>query len=157
MPPTLNIVHTVSASDDIATTLGSGSVGGSISGSLSMSPPTMDATYAETLALVAGTLTIDLTALPRGGQSALDLTGERVFGYCVKNLGANEMVFIAAATTGYALFSATGGTKVLPGGVASNHGADGFGTVAAGAKDITITGTAAQTFQIILYGGPPAA
>lgn len=156
MPATLNVTLVVSASDDIATTLGSGSVGGSISDSHSMQPPAMDAIYAETLALTAGTLAIDLTALPRGGQAALNLTGDRVFGYCIKNLGANAMTFIEAATTGYGLFSATGGTEVLPGGTAYNRGPVGFGTVGAGEKDITVTGTAAQTFQFILWAGPPA-
>ena len=156
MAATVNIQHVVTVSNDIPTTLGAGSAGGTINGSLQMLPPTMDAIYSETLALSGGALVIDLAALVRGGQSNLNLTGERVFGFCIKNLGANNMTFTDTATTGYAMFSATGGTVVHPNGIASNHSPVGFGIVGASDKDITVAGTAAQTFQIILYGGPPA-
>jgi hypothetical protein len=156
MPATVSVQLNVSVGNDVAVTMGSGFAGGTINGSIAMQAPEMDSIYAETLSLAAGTLTLDLVALARGGQAILNLTNKRVFGWCVKNLGAAQMTFIEAATTGYGLFGPTGGTEVLPGGVAYNYAPAGFGTVAAGAKNVTITGTGTQQFQLILWAGPIA-
>lgn len=125
------------------------------------STPVMDEPYVKTVALVAGAANLDLAALVRTGRSNLDLTGQIVYGWFIQNHGANAMTFIAAATTGYGMFSATGGTVVGPtvGGVpgmAFNHRGDGFGTIAAGAKNISVTGTGTQSFTIMLWTGPSA-
>lgn len=159
MSASLQLRLNASVSDNTQTALRGSNNSGTIDYIVSRgdaSTPAIDVIYAETLALVGGTLAVDLTALSVTGGTTLDLTGQIVYGYVVKNNGANNMTIVAAATTGYALFSATGGTVVHPGKVAMNDSDDGFGTVAAGAKDLTVTGTAAQTFDIILWTGPAA-
>ena len=123
--------------------------------------PEMDQPYVKTVALTAGAVNLDLAALTRTGRANLDLTGQIVYGWLIQNHGAAAMTFISAATTGYGMFSATGGTVVGPltGGVpgmAFGHRGDGYGTIAAGAKNISVTGVGTQTFTIMIWTGPSA-
>lgn len=120
------------------------------------STPDVDIPYGALLALSGGSLTIDLTALTRTGRSALDLTGNVVHFCRIYNMGANDMTFVSAATNGYGLFTATNGTVVPAGGQEFFYSPAGYGTVGASAKDLTVTGTASQTFYFLIATGPAA-
>lgn len=110
--------------------------------------------WAATVALSAGAVTVALTSLARTGRTALDLTGLRVLGYVIKNMGAATMTFKAGATNPYTIFAATTGHAVQAGGLIMQFSPSGFGTVDATHLNIDVTGTGTQTFMIGLVAGP---
>ena len=111
----------------------------------------LDATYSQTIALASSTATLNLTALVRAGMANLNLTGMTVFGFMIKNNGANTMSFVKASTNGYDMFNLAPGHDVGPGGVICHREPNGFGVVGTSARDITVTGTGTQTFDIVLF------
>lgn len=121
-----------------------------LSGSTS---PDIEQVYSATLALSAGALTIDLTALARTGRTALDLTGLTVYGYSIQSLAANSLTFVAGASTPYALFPATNGVVVGAGGVVQQYTPGGFGVVGASNSDIDVSGTGTNSFLFAIVAG----
>ena len=118
--------------------------------------PDITQVYGDVLALSGGALTLNLGALP---QVALDNTTTDwdtliVHAFYIKNLGANAMTFKSGAVNGYPLFTATDGTIVPASARLMGYAPSGYGTLAsASSEQIDITGTAAQTFQIVLAAG----
>jgi len=120
------------------------------------STPDITEVYGNTLALSGGALTIDLTSLTRTGRTALDLDTLVLHGVWIKNLGANDMTFVEAATDGFTeIFPPTNVTTVKPNGhfFRYEEAATGLGTVSSTNKDITVSGTGTQTFYIALWAG----
>jgi len=113
--------------------------------------------------LAAGTETVDLTSCPAARDVVeipdYDLTGKNLLGYIIRANSANNasgMTFGPNAANGYALFGTGNDLVLLPGesvtmildGVAS-----GRPDVAAGAKDIDISGTVADQCDFLLLFG----
>lgn len=117
------------------------------------STPAITKTANYELALSAGAVSVDLTALKAAGQATagtIDGTGLKVQAVRLKNksTNANNMTFAEGATNGYALFG-TGWTITLPpGGEVTAYLPEGSPDVAAGDRVIDITGTGAQVAQI---------
>ena len=115
--------------------------------------PVVTEVWSGILALTAGALTIDLQVLARTGRDALDLTGLRVLGYRIDNLGAAALTFLAPGTDAYAMFPATPGLVVGIGASVQMWLPAGFGTVSATASDISVTGTGTDTFRMGIFAG----
>lgn len=115
--------------------------------------PVLTQVWSGILALVAGTLTIDLQVLTRTGRSNLSLDGLSIFGYRVDNLGAAALTFIAPVADDYPMFPATPGLVVGIGASVQMWVPGGFGVVGAAASDITVTGTGTDTFRLALWAG----
>jgi hypothetical protein len=138
------VLSTRGAEEVAASIGGTDQFGGKIERTVTDSGST-DFPYFGEFALTAGALTLDLTALPRTGRTALDLTGQMVVSVTIENLGANAMTFRTGASTGYAI------NLDVPGlGVAYSRGAGGFGEVGASNSDVDVVGTGTQSFRIIL-------
>ena len=114
--------------------------------------PPVTKVAAKLAALTAGALTVDLTALAGWGANGttVDGTGLKVQFLRVKNLGANTMTFATGASNGY---NFGGPVPVHPGGMVLIAGNDALPDVAAGAKNIDVTGTGAQTAEVTLILG----
>lgn len=110
--------------------------------------------WSGTLALTAGALTIALTSLARTGRTVLDLTGLRVLGYRIDNLGVAALTFLAPVTNPYPMFPATPGLAVGVGASVQYWRPAGFGTVGAAALNIGVTGTGTDSFRLGLFAGP---
>ena len=107
---------------------------------------------AKTAALVAGALTIDLTALTGWGANGanVDGTGLKLQFFRVRNLGAADMTFATGGTSGYNFggpFTVKAGCEVL---FKFN---DNLPDVAAGVKNIGVTGTGTDTAEVTLVLG----
>lgn len=158
MAATADLVFLFKVAEDVASPLGRNNTFNdlvekriNLSG---LTTPVVDTPYVGQLSLSAGALTVDLTSLARTGRSALDLTGQIVYGFLIENLGANDMTFVAGAISGYGLFSATNGTVVgANNGLEMGYTPAGYGTVGASALNIDVSGTAAQSFNIMLITG----
>jgi hypothetical protein len=118
------------------------------------STPVATQTWAEIVPLVGGTITLDLAALKVGAGTLpnINMTGEKVQAYYIKNNGTNVMVFKPLdAVTGYNLFGDADGQLTLAAGESDlclrN---ESLPDVAAGAKDLLVTGTGEQTFEMML-------
>lgn len=149
----------LSSVDEIARDLGGpGQLGGIIERVISLgadSSPEVDSVYAALVALTAGAVTLDLTALVRTGLPNLTLSTKTVYGYAIENRGANAMTFTQGAADGYAMFT-TGGVVIGGGGIAFQYSPTGFGAVGAGDTDVDVAGTGTQQFAIILWAGAAA-
>lgn len=105
-------------------------------------------------ALVAGTLTIDLTALLGLKDAVQNATGLKVQYMVIINPQNNANITVApGASNGYGM-----DTEVVRGSQVSDtykviFCAEAFGDVGASAKNITITGTGSQTFKLGLLLG----
>ena len=118
--------------------------------------PVATQVWSGVLALAAGTLALNLTtSLVRTDRTVLNLTGLRVLGYRIDNLGTALMTFVAAGVNPYSMFTATTGTIVKAGGTIMQWEPTGFGTVGASALGITVTGTGTDTFRLGLVAGTP--
>lgn len=118
--------------------------------------PAAHQVWSGVLALVAGTLTLNLTtSLVRTDRSVLNLQGLRVIWFRIDNLGSATMKFVAAATNPYTMVLATPGTDVRAGGSVQQWEPNGFGTVGAAAHSITVTGNGTDTFRLGLIAGNP--
>lgn len=113
--------------------------------------------YSLTLNLVAGTQTIDLTALTNLAGAALDFTGLKVQLVMVKAASSNTaaVVFTDHAINGYNIFGAADGSVTIhPGGFVLYGGNDQLDDVAAADKQIVATsGDADAVAQIVLVAG----
>lgn len=119
----------------------------------STTPPAAEISAGK-LALVAGALTIDLTALA-GSQGNIDGTGKRVQILKVVNpAGNNPITLKAGAANGYNLGNDANWRITLPGGDEVTLKFNGTNPViAAGAKDIDVTGTLTESFDITIILG----
>lgn len=115
--------------------------------------PVITQVWSGILALTAGALTIDLQVLTRTGRSDLSLSGLRVLGYRIDNLGAAALTFTAPVADDYPMFPATTGLVVGVGASVQQWEPAGFGTVGATASDITVAGTGTDTFRMALWAG----
>jgi len=118
----------------------------------STSPDITKAAY-QTIALVAGAKTIDLTALLLNGN-AVTLDGLNPRAIHLKNTGAAAMTIVAGASNGYtglgALFSVT-----LPpdAGFLMDWPLDNATAVSATVKTLDVTGTGTDTLQLSILAG----
>lgn len=118
--------------------------------------PVATQVWSGVLALAAGTLALNLTtSLVRADRTVLDLTGLRVLGFRIDNLGAAPLTFLSPATNAYALFLTTPGHTLGVGGSIAQWQPAGFGTVGAAAHTITVNGTGTNTFRLGLVAGTP--
>jgi hypothetical protein len=116
--------------------------------------PPVQAAWGGLVSLSAGTVTLDLTALTRTGQSALDLTGMSVIAFVFRNLGAAVMTIEGAVTNPYELFGSVDGEVVVSaGGMVQVYQGAGLAAVAGAVKAITVAGTGTQQFALVLAAG----
>ena len=114
--------------------------------------------WEDTVALAAGTVTLDLTALSSGNLPTKDLTGLTVQFIKVINpsTNANNITVADGAANGYLIFGDASGQITIPPGMGVMFGAmvtEGLAAVSATVKNITITGTGTQTFDIQIVAG----
>ena len=101
-------------------------------------------------ALVAGTLTIDLTALLGTNAGPIDGTGLKLQFLRVKNLGANAMTIAQGASNPCAIGA---GLTIPPGGCHKFAFNTGLAAIGSTAKTLLLTGTAAQTANVTILLG----
>lgn len=104
----------------------------------------------KTAALVAGTLTLDLTAIPHDGEpAAVDATGLKVQALLIRvpTANANPLIIEPGAAAPYNLFGATFKLTLYPGDVLAlvKRKDASMPDVAVGAKNIKFTDGAAGT------------
>lgn len=113
----------------------------------------------QTVTLGGSPTTIDLTAAPLQAGRTEDMTGEKLIGFALRarDDNAGNMTIKPSASNGYNLFGGGTGLVILgPGqqinsifvGVNSNLPA-----VAAGAKNIEISGTSGDVLDVLLFFG----
>lgn len=109
--------------------------------------------FSDTIPLVAGAKTLDLTALTSGDKTE-DFTGLKIQLALFVNLGTNVMSFKAGASNGYNIFGASGVVELKPGGAVLYLGNDVLPDVANGSADeIDVAGTLVESFEVILVAG----
>ena len=114
--------------------------------------------WEDTISLVAGAHTIDLTALPNGNLANKDFTGLTVQFIKVINpsTNANSITVKDGATNGYLIYGDTSGQVTIAPGMMNFHGAaetEGLAAVSATVKTIDITGTGTQSFKVQVVAG----
>lgn len=151
----LNLVmtstETLSAGVDGATNPAITHDGFNLSGvnlSATSTPPVSIASY-QTYALVAGAKTIDLTALEGVNDVTQDCTGLKLQGIVIENpSGNNTMTVGDGAANGYQLFGSAVDVQVPAGSTLVMYFVDTLPDVAAGAKNIDISGTLTESINI---------
>lgn len=119
------------------------------------STPDAEMHAAMQVAMVAGAATIDFTALTRHGGGAVSFSGKNVRSVVLQNpaTNANDITINVGAANGLALFGAASKVVLKPGDVIGAYfGATGP-AVAAGTKNIDITGTGTQVLNLIAVAG----
>ncbi len=115
-------------------------------------PVTKEASFL--LALTAGAATIDLRALTGLNGASVDGNGLKVQFMRIKNLGANNMVFVPGASNGYELLGASGSvTAYANGGLVMIGANDKAPDIGSSTKTIDVTGTGSQTAEITIIMG----
>lgn len=123
------------------------------------STPDVEKVAYFTKTLSGGAATIDLTALSHNGQT-VDMTGKKLRAIMVKFASTNvgSLNIAPGASNGYDLFGASNDitipaqTGTLPGVVLMTCG-DSAPAVAAGDKNIDLTGTGTESFQFGMWFG----
>lgn len=111
-------------------------------------------TVAEAVvALSGGAKTIDLTALTGTNGATVSMSGLKVQIFRFKNLGANQMTIVGGAANGYLLWGASGSVIVPAGGIVQFFGNETLADVDGTHKNIDVSGTAAQTFELTVIAG----
>ena len=118
---------------------------------------------ALTPTLIAGAVTIDLTSLTGTNGSSVDLTGLKVQQILFNNgttssgtlsAGTNAVVTIdAGATNGLDIFGSTGQVDVPPGGSIQMLFQDTLADVSASVKNIDLSGTGTDAYEMIIVAG----
>ena len=111
-------------------------------------PVTKIAAFIATL--VAGTLTIDLTALVGTNAAIVNGTGLRLQFLRIKNLGANDMT-IAQGSTNPVVIGA--GLLIKSGGCLMVDYNEALADISASVKNLLLTGTLVQTAEITIIMG----
>lgn len=111
--------------------------------------------WRDTVALVAGAKTLDLTSLDYGDLTAKDFTGLKVQFALFKNPSGNGTMNIkTGAANGYNIFGATASEITLIGGGAALFvNPEGTPDVSGSAKTIDIAGTGTESLEVILVAG----
>lgn len=118
--------------------------------STSTPPVTLGASWEPTL--VAGTLDIDLTALP-GPQGNFTAAGKKVQLFRLQNSGDNSVTVAPGAANGYELFGTSKSVVVPAGAILLMVFDDTLADVDGTHKIITLTGTTTDAFDCdILLG-----
>ena len=107
------------------------------------------------IALIAGAVTIDFTALTRHGGAAVSFSGKslRALVLQIPAANANDMTFVVGGSNPLDAFGAGFSITLKPGQtIAIDHKADGP-AVAGGTKTIDVTGTGSQAFNLIAVAG----
>lgn len=112
----------------------------------SATTPAVTEQYSDNLDLVAGTVTIDLTALDKGTLPDLDATGLKVQFIKIKADPTNTGTITAkpAAVNGYDLFGATGEQVLAAGAEILINANSALDAVGAADKDIDVTSSDAD-------------
>lgn len=121
--------------------------------SASTDPPVTDAVFLD-YALVAGTKTIDLTAVVDGFGQTIDLTGLKIQWIVLINpAGNNELTLEADASDGCEI----GSVRLLGSADHATRAAlylpEASDAVGASTKNITITGTGTEAFKLGFLAG----
>ena len=118
-----------------------------------VSTPAVSKIAAAVVALVAGAKTLDLTALTGTNGAAVTMNGLKIVLFRIKNLGASVMTFTEGAANGYEL-AGTGWTVTLAQNqVFQFYGDSAAPTVGGTTKNIDVTGTGTETFELTVIGG----
>jgi len=125
--------------------------------------PAVDVTPVDLSDTLAGaTKDFDLTAAPPAKDIAdtVDLTGKKLIALLMRVVSGNAagVALAGQGANAYDLFGPSGQVTVYPGGVVVYSflsAASQLPTVGAGAKDVRLTGTAADVVQAIAYFGTP--
>jgi hypothetical protein len=106
------------------------------------------------VALVTGAKTLDLTAIAGTLGATVDMTGLKLQHLILKNkTGNGDMVFTEGATSGYEAMGDGWKVTLKAGQYIGFNGLDLTPDVAGGAKNIDVTGTGTQSFQIFAIFG----
>lgn len=138
------IIHTLGSHSDILT-------------GLTSVPITK--TYEETIALVAGSASIDLTSLAGPLGTTITFNGLKVQNIKIVCPSTNSggITFDIAGANGYNMFGADNASnesiEFMPGDVYGVKHSDTLEDVDATHKAITVTGTGTDTFDILLTAG----
>lgn len=104
------------------------------------------------LALTAGAVTVDLTAL-EGVNTTVDGDGKRPRFIYIKNNGAAAMTFTKGASNGSTILGTTWTVIVAPGKMFQQECADDVPAISATVKTIDVTGTGTETFDLAIIIG----
>lgn len=115
--------------------------------------PAATKVYVDTVALVAGAKTIDLTSLGSTGGGTFSATGLKVRGIMLHNTSANPLTISPGASNPYPLFGTANAKVVRTGGRFMEYFADGLAAVSGSVKTIDFAGTGTDTFNLILLFG----
>lgn len=106
---------------------------------------------AQTVALVDGAKTIDLTAVPEAASGVnIDGTGMKVQGFRIRGKAGNSALTISPGTAPYAMFG-TAKDIIYPAGCSKAwtfEFEDKLADIAGGAKQIDFAGTGVEEFQV---------
>lgn len=116
-------------------------------------PPVSKVGY-DKLTLSGGTDTIDLTAVPNQVEGAQDLTGVKIVCGILKAPSTNtgNVTIAKGASNGYEL-NGTHSIELKPGETLCFDKVDELTDVAAGAKNLDVSGTASDKLHYILVAG----
>ncbi len=115
------------------------------------STPPVTKTVADTLAMVAGAVTLDLTAIAYNGGT-VDLTGLKIQMLQITNDNSNSITIAEGAANGYQLMG--GASIVLPAGSTFQHyWNDTLPDVAAADAELDITGTLIESLKFVIAAG----
>lgn len=119
------------------------------------SAPDAEMHAAMQVAMVAGAATIDFTALTRRGGSPISFSGKNLRSLMFQNpsTNANDITINVGAANGLAFFGAASKVVLKPGDVIGAYFGSTGPAVAAGTKNIDITGTGTQVLQVIAVAG----
>lgn len=108
---------------------------------------------ANRYALVAGAKTLDLTALVGTNGVTVDGTGLKLQILKLKNVGANRMTFAQGGSNAYQVGGANFTIPLEPNQEVLLFGADLNPDVSGTVKNIAVTGTGTQEFEVVLVMG----
>lgn len=121
------------------------------------STPSVTQVSSDTIALVAGAKTVDLTALPLVNGATLDATGLKIVAILFSNASASTgaMTFAKGASNGYTGLGANFSIAVPPGGCVEAYTAkhSSVAAVSGTVKTIDVAGTGTESFNIIIVLG----
>jgi hypothetical protein len=156
----LVVAHTTPLSmddaDDPTVSRGFDDISGTLNASSTV-PATK--TYVDTISLTAGAATIDLTSLTGEGGRSVTFNGLKVQKVQISCPASNTagITFDVGASNGYNLFGADNASdesvEVMPGGAEQRYTPNNGEDVDSTHKQIDVTGTGTESFNIALVAG----